>query len=436
LARSGRLKYNTFAGPLIHREEEAGIMSVNERVSITACASTTDDAEVVRRTQAAIEQLSDYGRDLRNARKIGVKINAGIHRLVLTDGKLTELTDPAVVEGAIRAIREVTDAEIIVGDAATDGNTEALYSALGHTERLAKYANVRLVDFNQGELVEVPMNHSEAMFRSYRLPRALTECDAFVSLAKMKAHVSLGCTLCIKNLFGWMPTAVYGVPRVYLHDRLIRLPRVLVDLAAWARPCLNVVDGIVAANKSEWNGTPMRPGVIIAGTNCVATDSVGARVMGFDPNGDYPNHPYFYRRNAIKLAADMGLGPNLDGQIEVLGPAPEEIRQAFKVERYDGDTNRGEQIRRGAECVARYREMQDALARKYAGQYLALHDGAVVWNAPDISTMQRLENESGWDWSKVPQFVVRCLPPDEEVEQMDWYPIEARFGREFDPAGA
>jgi uncharacterized protein (DUF362 family) len=29
----------------------------------------------------------------------------------------------------------------------------------------------------------------------------------------MKAHTSVGCTLCIKNLFGWMPTSVYGAPR-------------------------------------------------------------------------------------------------------------------------------------------------------------------------------------------------------------------------------
>ena len=399
-------------------------MAAGERVSLVQCPSTTEDEEVVRRTQAAIEQLGDYGRGLRNARKIAVKINAGVNRLVLTDGKQTELTEPALVEGAIRAIREVTDAEIIIGDATTDGDSPALYAAMGYPERLGKYRNVRLVDFNDGECVAVPMTHAHPMFRSYSLPRELAESDAFVSLAKMKAHVSLGCTLCIKNLFGWMPTSIYGVPRVYLHDRLIRLPRVLVDLAAWSKPCLNVVDGIVAANKSEWNGTPMRPGVILAGTNCVATDSVGARVMGFDPNGDYPDHPFYYRRNAIKLAAEIGLGPNRAEEIEVVGPSPEEVCQPFVVERYDGDTNRGEQIRRGAECVTRYREQQSSLARKHEGQYLALFDGQVLWDAPDVKTMQKLENESGRDWRTAPQFIVRCLSPGEEIEQMDWYRIE------------
>jgi len=411
-------------------------MSALERVSLVTCPSTTDDREVVRRTQVAIEELGDYGRGLRNARKIAVKINAGVHRSVLTDGKQTELTEPAVVEGAIRAIRQVSEAEIIVGDATTDGNTEGLYAALGYYERLAPYSNVRMVDFNQGELTEVPMAHEGAMFKSYQLPRELADADAFVSLAKMKAHVSLGCTLCIKNLFGWMPTAVYGVPRTYLHDRLIRLPRVLVDLAAWSRPCLNVVDGIVAANKSEWNGAPMRPGVILAGTNCVATDSVGARVMGFDPDGDYPDHPFYYRRNAIKLAAEMGLGPNRTEQIDVIGPSPEGVCQPFKVERYDGETNRGEQIQRGAECVARYRDQQETLAHTYAGRYLALFDGQMLWDAPDMGTVQKLERDSGRDWQTAPQFIVKCFAPEEEIEQMDWYPSEAAHATAFDTAAA
>ena len=71
-----------------------------EKVSLLECPSTASDADVVRQTQAAIQQLGDYGKGLRNARRIAIKINAGVHRTILTDGKQTELTEPAVVEGA------------------------------------------------------------------------------------------------------------------------------------------------------------------------------------------------------------------------------------------------------------------------------------------------------------------------------------------------
>src|SRR5579871_3498066 len=106
-------------------------MNQRETVSIVRCAPETDDAEVVRRTEEAIRQLGDYGRALRGARKIAMKINVGIPRIVLTGNKQTELTEPAVVEGTIRAIRNVTDAPIVVGDAPTRGESEDLYAELG-----------------------------------------------------------------------------------------------------------------------------------------------------------------------------------------------------------------------------------------------------------------------------------------------------------------
>jgi len=396
-----------------------------ERVSIVKCFSTSSDEEVIRRTIEAIEMLGEYGAGFRHARKIAIKINAGIDRVVLTDGKQTELTEPAVVEGAIQAIRKVTDAEIVIGDAPTDGASLGLYAALGYPERLARYANVRLIDFADSAIVQVPMAHSGGMFGSYMLPIELADADAFVSLAKMKAHVSVGCTLSIKNLFGWLPTAVYGIPRNYLHDRLIRLPRVLADLACHFKPCLNVIDGIVATNSSEWRGTPVRPGVIVAGTNCVATDSVGARVMGFDPCGDYPNHPFFYRRNVIKIAAEMGLGPNSPDSIEIVGASHNGHCEPFHVIRYEGDTNRPEQLRRGAACVEAYRGQQDNLAERYNGRYLALFDGEVLWDSEDMRSMKQMESESGRDWKSTPQFVVKCVPVVNEIERYEWYAADA-----------
>jgi hypothetical protein len=220
---------------------------------------------------------------------------------------------------------------------------------------------------------------------------------------------------------------------VYLHDRLLRLPRILADLARWLQPCLNVVDGIVAANKSEWHGEALRPGVLLAGTNIVATDSVGARVMGFDPLGDYPDHPFLYRRNAVRLAARAGLGPADPAEVEVLGDAPEDLVTPFTVQGYESEAPRAEQIarrneeiRRGAACAAAYLRQREELLRRYgAGRYLALRDGDVLWDGPDMATMQQKERESGRNWRDGAQITVRCLPPDEDPEVWEWYATEA-----------
>ncbi len=396
-------------------------------VSLRRCAAQVSDRELVEQTEAAILELGNLGEPLILARSIAMKINAGIHRTVLMHGKQTELTDPAVIEGTVRALRRITDAEILIGDAPTDGDAAGLYQKLGLPERLAPYAGVRLVDFNASEVVEVQMKHSGAMFQRYWLPREVAAADVVVSVAKMKAHASMGCTLCIKNLFGWMPTEIYGAPRMYLHDRLIRLPRVLSDMAQWMRPGLNVIDGTAALNKREWDGEVLTPGVVLAGTNIVATDSVGARVMGFDPCGDFPSNPFLYRRNVIDLAAAAGLGPNRKEDIRVLGETTDAVQTAFEVQGYAGQTRRGEQLQRGAACVAAYRERQDEWAARFHERYLAFFDGELLWDGPDMQTMMRLEHESGRDWKLAPQFVVRCVAPEQEIENFDWYEHEAAF---------
>jgi hypothetical protein len=46
------------------------------------------------------------------------------------------------------------------------------------------------------------------------------------------------------------------------------------------------------------------------------------------------------------------------------------------------------------------------------------------------------EQSSGRDWQSAPQLVVRCLPVEEEVEQMDWYAVEAEHARQLPGVGA
>ena len=147
--------------------------------------------------------------------------------------------------------------------------------------------------------------------------------------------------------------------------------------------------------------------------------------MGFDPEGDFPSHPYFYRRNAILLASQQGLGPTNESEIETVGVNPYDVRIPFQVERYQGESHRDDQIRRGALCVQRYREQQEKLAKSYAGRYVALTDGEVIWDAEDFISMQCIERESGRNWQDAPQFTVLCRTPEEEVERFDWYQVEA-----------
>jgi hypothetical protein len=153
------------------------------------------------------------------------------------------------------------------------------------------------------------------MFSAFELNRAYEETDVMVSLAKLKQHLTAGVTLSMKNMFGLTPDSMYGGkpgdeeattgrgtihdPRRYVDLELpgqkadfvsteagVRVPNTIVDLCA-ARPVdLAIIDGITSITQAEsryFQDSSMRvvsPGIIIAGTNAVSVDAVGAAVMG------------------------------------------------------------------------------------------------------------------------------------------------------------
>ena len=205
------------------------------------------------------------------------------------------------------------------------------------------------------------------MFKGYDVNPAYEECDVFVSLAKLKEHVTAGVTLSMKNCFGIMPATIYGegagidepakVPggaRVMMHagnrqpsksapseidpsstrDAGYRVPHITADLVA-ARPIhFAVIDGIgtVAGGEGPWlkNLHPLRPGLLIAGANCVNTDAVATALMGFDPMADRGAKPFEKCDSTLKLAEQLGIGTRDLNRIEVRGLPIEKGRVYFR----------------------------------------------------------------------------------------------------------
>jgi len=204
------------------------------------------------------------------------------------------------------------------------------------------------------------------LFPSYVLNPAFRDCDVFVSLAKLKDHTTTGVTLSMKNCFGNIPTTVYGdhVPRdrpderprsgrnFVFHDGSrqpaapaapeldpksprhegYRIPRVVVDVCG-ARPIdLAIIDGIDSMGGTEgpWSGgEACHPGVLAAGTNCVNTDAVCTKIMGYDPMARGGEAPFVWADNLMELAEAAGLGSRDLSRIEVAGTPIQKARYDF-----------------------------------------------------------------------------------------------------------
>jgi uncharacterized protein (DUF362 family) len=206
------------------------------------------------------------------------------------------------------------------------------------------------------------------MYAGYDLNHSYRDCDVFVSLAKLKEHRTAGVTLSMKNCFGITPCTIYSdqvpedepaiVPvgfRGPMHsgsrtppksapqpvaqstDPGFRVPRITADLVA-SRPIhLAVIDGIYTMTAGElpyrdggqWVNQAIHPGLLIAGTNCVATDAVATAIMGFDPMADRGTPPFQKCDSTLRLAESLGVGTRDLTRIEVVGPPIEKVRYPY-----------------------------------------------------------------------------------------------------------
>jgi len=202
----------------------------------------------------------------------------------------------------------------------------------------------------------LPVPGTGRMFSAFEFNHSYADTDVFVSIAKLKTHITAGVTLSMKNLFGITPNALYGEdggtedalggrssvhtpedgkwkqfpglkPGIASLDATWRIPRAVTDICA-ARPIhLAIIDGITSMSGGEgpWcaEAGPVKvvtPGVLIAGLNPVSTDAVGVAVMGFDnPRAFRGMQPFHFCDNHILLAEQAGLGVADLARIEVCG---------------------------------------------------------------------------------------------------------------------
>jgi uncharacterized protein (DUF362 family) len=204
------------------------------------------------------------------------------------------------------------------------------------------------------------------MFPAYDLNHSYEDCDAYVSLSKLKNHWIAGVTMALKNNFGITPCSLYGgdcgpdgnedprqergpvchngtrtppkgVPQELHPDSPreagYRIPRIVADLVG-ARPIhLAIVDGVdsIRGGEGSWNpGVQLiRPGLLLAGKNPVCVDAVSTAVMGYDPRAQRKTKPFLNGDNTLTLAEAGAVGTTDLARIEVVGLSIKEALHDF-----------------------------------------------------------------------------------------------------------
>ncbi len=400
------------------------------QVAIQRCAIGADQAEVDAAVAEAVHAIGGIPPAVRTARSIVVKPNyvgvmfrANNEDVRMHKGRHAHNTEPAVCAAAVKLIREANpSATIYYGDGLdiqhAHRTKEDIFDFMGATS-LAKEFDLTLLDCNEGEFVQVPVPDG-VMLRYLWVRREIAEADTYVSLAKLKCHQTAGFTISTKNMFGLLPRAHYGAGnRGFMHQNAHRLMRVFVTVNQAFPQSFQVIDGIVGTNHGM-SGEPKEAGLVMAGTNSIATDAVGMKVMGFDPQADFGTPPFFIAENHLLLAERAGLGTtNLD-EIEVVGESPESFGLQFET-RPEADFSHAKAaaILDATRAQARvYLEKRDELLRTHRGKFVFLVDGEVVQSVATIAEAAKLDyfnNAHGFG------FATQVLPPTEAAEIVEAY---------------
>ncbi|HMD71281.1 MAG TPA: DUF362 domain-containing protein [Bryobacteraceae bacterium] len=342
------------------------------RVAVARCK--TYGPELVPAMEKMFDQIGGLS-GLVKGKTVAVKINLiGVRWQRLGNAPMEETfwTHPRAIGAAVHLMGKAGAKKIRVveGPWSTPETLEEVMLSMNWKPQdiLNAAPNVEFENTNylgRGKKYSRFMVPSGAMiYPGYDLNHSYEDCDVFVSFAKLKEHAATGVTLSMKNVYGTTPVTIYGEgagvdePSVRPHggrggtfhfarrlpsksapqqidmslpkDAGYRLPRIIAELNS-ARPVhLAIIDGVKAATGAETNygsrpQAAVNPGVLIAGTNAVATDAVAMAVMGFDPMAVRGKAPFANSDSMLQLGENLGVGLRDPSKNDIAGVPISEV---------------------------------------------------------------------------------------------------------------
>ena len=359
------------------------------------CSHKASQEEIYERLKTLTAPLARSWEKIEKARKVGIKFNMqgrteSVRRI---GGRRQELVDEDVVSASLRLLQERTDAHIFVIDTSMVPAGQRPGIDFNMAPTFEKFG-IPYVEAGDPPFERYKVPGGGTMFSEYQLSASLGDADAFVSIAKMKNHGFMGITLCLKNLFGLPPIPPHGRARTYFHH-VIRLSYVLPDLGLITQPCLNIIDALTGQARKEWGGEGRICDALIAGDHVVATDACGTYLMGTDPRLDWPHPPYRRDRSPIAVAAEHGFGTvdleKIDFDMGGLQPPLAE----FDSESLEPNEKIDSLRRTACEQALFYRENRQNMFDRYAGSFIFLQDGEVIWSGDEPEAAGAVQDLSG-----------------------------------------
>ena len=189
---------------------------------------------------------------------------------------------PNTLRKLIKYINEKNPKSITIAVGAGGAKTPDVMKKVGY-DKILEEENIEFVDMNYGPYIDLDINHN--IIKSTPINKIVNEADVIISFTQLKMHEEATITASIKNIaMGWPPAEIHGYPKkkTGIHE----------DLHGFISCIMNKIPidiSIVSCDKAmigtgPTGGIPIDTnGLIIVGTDPVAVDTIGARLLGFLP---------------------------------------------------------------------------------------------------------------------------------------------------------
>jgi uncharacterized protein (DUF362 family) len=205
----------------------------------------------------------------------------------------TGVTQPDTLRTVLRAIKPHEPRELVVSGGAGAGETDEIFHIVGLME-VVEQEGVEFFDHNRGPFQEVELRYDPPADvagpqKSVMVNPRVLEYETLISLAQLKLHGTATVTLGLKNIAMSFPAAdYYGHPR----SRQVHPHHFFDDMASFIAAMhrrfpiqLAIIVGHPAMIATgPLGGHAIETGIVIASTDAVAADVVGAQLLGFKPD--------------------------------------------------------------------------------------------------------------------------------------------------------
>lgn len=287
-------------------------------------------------------------------------------------------TDPIATATVVRLCIQAKASEVLVVEGGApvpkrqDQFTERDVFERTGTRNAVEAEGGKIVCLDELESTEVDVP-SGVLYRKIKLYDCLLSADKIISVPVMKTQYDTDVSLGIKNFHG-----VIADSDKFWKFHKDDISQKLVDIMKVIKPCLTVVDaGRAMEGQGPIAGTSVDMDLTLAGSDVVATDAVGAYVMGIDDPLEVDH---------IRIAAHQKIGVGRLSEIDIVGEPADSVRKKFKMPQlklsaiYDNVT-----VIEGGVCRACRARTRWALDEKYKlGDFEGEHTTVIVGIDPFI----------------------------------------------------